>query len=404
LALADLLKLDTVARDDVSDARTVPVGQKLRIEFNPNRPYARIRYSVAHEIAHTLFADCAKTVRHRAFHRGTIGDEWQLETLCNIAAAEFLMPVGTLSLLDRSELSVDHLLELRTRYRVSSEALFIRMAQVSEHSCAMFCASRSGQEDYYHLDYAMSSRSWGDRLVSGLTLPASSVVAHCTAVGYTAKGDETWVGASPFHIQCLGIPAYPGSPHPRVVGILTPKKQTATKVAGITEVKGNALAPRGTGRKLIVHVVNDATSNWGGIGFAKALRNKWPAVQEDFKSWAATERTALSLGNVRIMNVNDDVSVASMVCQKGYGPSTKPRIRYAALRRCLAIVAEFAAKHRMSANMPRIGCGQAGGRWEIVRELIATSLCANGIPATVYDLPNATPAEPLQKELSLVPV
>jgi hypothetical protein len=90
LSLADFLKLDIVPRDDVPDARTVPVDRsRLRIEFNPNRPRARIRYSVAHEIAHTLFPDCSKTIRHRGIHRDTTTDEWQLEALCNIAARSF---------------------------------------------------------------------------------------------------------------------------------------------------------------------------------------------------------------------------------------------------------------------------------------------------------------------------
>jgi IrrE N-terminal-like domain len=132
LALAEFQKIEVVPRDDVFDARTVPVGSSLRIEFNPSRPQARVRYSVAHEIAHTIFPDCARTVRNRSVHHQTTPDDWQLEALCNIAAAELLMPVGSLASLTRGELAVEHLLELRQRYEVSSEAIFIRAAQVSE--------------------------------------------------------------------------------------------------------------------------------------------------------------------------------------------------------------------------------------------------------------------------------
>ena len=32
------------------------------------------------------------------------------------------------------------------------------------------------------------------------------------------------------------------------------------------EVTGNALEPRGPGERLIVHIVNDRTPNWGGGG------------------------------------------------------------------------------------------------------------------------------------------
>src|SRR5450756_2519558 len=62
---AKYLGLKVVATDEVADARTVPTPTGPRIEFNPNRPRERRRYSVAHEIAHTLFPDHAERVRNR---------------------------------------------------------------------------------------------------------------------------------------------------------------------------------------------------------------------------------------------------------------------------------------------------------------------------------------------------
>jgi hypothetical protein len=41
--------------------------------------------------------------------------------------------------------------------------------------------------------------------------------------------------------------------------------------------------------------------------------------------------------------------------------------------------------------MPRIGVGNAGGSWSVIEELIRTTLCANNIPVTVYDLPPKKP-------------
>ena len=93
IALAELLGIDVVANASIRDAQTVPVPRgKVRIEFNPNRPRGRTRYSVAHELAHTLFPDVAEKVRHRGLHHGSGRDDWQLEALCNIGAAELLMP------------------------------------------------------------------------------------------------------------------------------------------------------------------------------------------------------------------------------------------------------------------------------------------------------------------------
>src|SRR4051794_23444924 len=55
--LADALGIEVVARQDLEDARIVAVDGRKRIEFNPQRRPARVRFSIAHEIAHTLFED-----------------------------------------------------------------------------------------------------------------------------------------------------------------------------------------------------------------------------------------------------------------------------------------------------------------------------------------------------------
>lgn len=191
--LADLLRLETVPRADIADARTVPVSRsQLRIEFNPNRPHARIRYSVAHEIAHTLFPDCAHQIRNRSMHQGRHGDEWQLEALCNIAAAEFLIPIGGLSRQQTERLTIDNALHLRERYEVSTEAAVIRLIRVTSEPCSAFCASSTnvaGGELRYRLDYLIGSQSWSYPIPRRESLPRGSVVSDCTAIGYTAKGD-----------------------------------------------------------------------------------------------------------------------------------------------------------------------------------------------------------------------
>jgi hypothetical protein len=43
--------------------------------------------------------------------------------------------------------------------------------------------------------------------------------------------------------------------------------------------------------------------------------------------------------------------------------------------------------------MPRIGCGEAGGSWNIVGELVETNLVARGISVTVYDQPGKDAVE-----------
>ena len=90
-----------------------------------------------------------------------------------------------------------------------------------------------------------------------------------------------------------------------------------------------------------------------------------------------------------------------MVAQRGYGPSPRPRIRYAALRACLEQLAEAAARRNATVHMPRIGSGQARGHWGIIRELIDEALVWKGIEVTVYELPSSEPPRELQGVLGL---
>lgn len=391
--LAEQLKIPVVPRDDIKDARTVPAttGPRLQIEYNPSRPHARIRYSIAHEIAHTLFPDCRDRVRQRLAREHMQGNDWQLEMLCNIAASELLMPVGSFPELADEALSIDHLVSLRSRYEVSAEALLLRFARLTQLACFVFAASRRESDpdrDRYQIDYVTFPTEWTYPIESGTVLPAETTIRDCTAIGFTATADESWAAeAEQIHIEVVGVAPYPTHSFPRVVGFATPRKRRARSKSSINYVKGDATQPRGSGNKLIVHVVNDRAATWGG-GFARVVRTTWPEVQQDFIDWTEIHRHSLRLGACRVSPISESLAVASMVCQHGFGPSPTPRIRYNALESCLLEVANIATERQASVHMPRIGCGQAGGRWEVVEELIEQSLTRHGIAVTVYDLPN----------------
>src|SRR5207247_2110885 len=131
-ALAELLHINAVPNSEILDARTVPAGgDHVRIEYNPSRPRARIRYSIAHEIAHTFFPDAAKQVRNRAARGDYSGDEWELEMLCNLGAAELLMPTGSLLDLQDRHVSIQDVLEFREKFEVSTESILLRLIRVT---------------------------------------------------------------------------------------------------------------------------------------------------------------------------------------------------------------------------------------------------------------------------------
>lgn len=77
-----------------------------------------------------------------------------------------------------------------------------------------------------------------------------------------------------------------------------------------------------------------------------------------------------------------------MIGQHGIYKDSKglPPIRYDAVRQCLKEVALFTIAHKASVHMPRIGCGLAGGKWELMEQIIKEELITKEIAVTVYDL------------------
>lgn len=402
--LAKHLGITLIPRDDILDSRILSKSPGQReLEYNPNQPHSRIRFSLAHEIAHTMFPDFSGTIRHR---NGPTArpDDWQVELLCNISAAEILMPAGPFDL-SQVRIGIDDALELRKRFDVSVEALLLRIVKTTKEPITVFVAARQNdnKEARYRIDYCHNSVSAILRVPLGLLLPKNTLLAQCTAVGYTAKGREDWTAALlDLNIECVGIPSYPGSVYPRVIGILR-EKGRADQAPGIRYLIGDASQSRGSGNRIIAHIVNDTPAKWGR-GFALALAEKMPNAYQDFVNWINSDNTNLRLGNSKLSNVNDEVSIFHMIAQHGYGPSPKPRVRYSALKDCLIDLAKAALENHATVHMPRIGTGYAQGNWSVIKELIDESLIRQGIDVTVYDLPGreSRPSQDLHEFLDSI--
>jgi O-acetyl-ADP-ribose deacetylase (regulator of RNase III) len=142
---------------------------------------------------------------------------------------------------------------------------------------------------------------------------------------------------------------------------------------------GDATRPTVEGNKIIAHVCNNIGA-WGA-GFVLAVSKRWPEPEETFRT-----EIPLGLGTVQLVPVAAQMWVANMVAQQGIrSQSGTPPIRYEALTQCLAIVAHHAKERNASVHMPRIGCGLAGGKWELVEPIICETL--RDLSVFVYDLP-----------------
>lgn len=150
-------------------------------------------------------------------------------------------------------------------------------------------------------------------------------------------------------------------------------------------IRGDATSPQAKGPKLVAHVCNDL-GGWGK-GFVLAVSRRWPEPERAYRQWhRGRAGNDFGLGATQLVQVRPDIWVANMVAQRGMRTgSSGPPVRYDAVERCLATVGDHARRLRATVHMPRIGCGLAGGRWELIEPLVIAALCAEGVETTVYD-------------------
>ncbi|WP_153533129.1 macro domain-containing protein [Actinomadura macrotermitis] len=155
-------------------------------------------------------------------------------------------------------------------------------------------------------------------------------------------------------------------------------------MGSIRYIQGDATSPQAKGVKIIAHVCNDL-GGWGK-GFVLALSRRWDEPERAYRAWRRS-RDGFALGAVQFVQVDRYTWVANMIGQRGTKRGSKGvPIRYDALDTCLAALGDKALELGASVHMPRIGCGLAGGRWELVEPLVERNLTARDVQVTVYDV------------------
>jgi O-acetyl-ADP-ribose deacetylase (regulator of RNase III) len=155
----------------------------------------------------------------------------------------------------------------------------------------------------------------------------------------------------------------------------------------IEYITGDATAPIGAGNKIIVHVCNDIGA-WGK-GFVLAISKRWPEPERRYRAWhKGEEKPQFALGEVQFVQVSDSIWVANLIGQRDIRAlDGVPPVRYEAIRAGLRKVVLEAKRLHASVHMPRIGCGLAGGDWNVVGKMVEDELANIGVPVTVYDFP-----------------
>ena len=152
-------------------------------------------------------------------------------------------------------------------------------------------------------------------------------------------------------------------------------------------LKGDATSPQAKGIKIIAHVSNDL-GGWGK-GFVVAISKRWPGPEREFRAWhRARAANDFGLGATQFVQCEEYIWVANMIGQHGIrrkGDTGPQPVRYDSIEQCLGDVAAKALELNASVHMPRIGCGLAGGKWDVIEPLITAQLSARDVEVWVYD-------------------
>ena len=162
------------------------------------------------------------------------------------------------------------------------------------------------------------------------------------------------------------------------------KVEITKEMKDIQYTKGDATAPQSEGNKIIVHICNDI-GGWGK-GFVMAISKRWKKPEKQYREWFKS-KDGFELGKVQFVQVEEDLWVANLIGQHKINKNENGNapIRYDAIEDGLKEVSLFAKENNASVHMPRIGCGLAGGKWEMIEPIILKTLSNNDVEVVVYD-------------------
>lgn len=127
-----------------------------------------------------------------------------------------------------------------------------------------------------------------------------------------------------------------------------------------------------------------------GSGVAKAILDVYPQVKEDYKRYyyfvTDLQNEEALLGSVQAVALPDGKTVHNCFTQFNFGYDGEKYLSYEAVLSCFKKLKERAICNGMTQiAIPKIGCGLAGGSWEIVEALI-NEATGEELEVWVYEL------------------
>lgn len=148
-------------------------------------------------------------------------------------------------------------------------------------------------------------------------------------------------------------------------------------------IKGNLFD---TKCEIIGHGCN--CSGGFGSGIAGQIAERWPRVRKAYiKKY---EKSGWKLGEIQLVFSSDDLElpiIANIATQENFGYDGQLYVDYKAIEIGLSKVLSYCNEHSFGLALPKIGCGLAGGDWDVVYEiLLSLSSKYDSVAIEVYEL------------------
>jgi hypothetical protein len=223
-----------VVHEILSEGRLIryPDG-KPWIEFRGDRIMGRQHFTILHEFAHTFFPDFCDCLPLNDSPTDQLTDpEKQFENLCDVAAAEMLMPVEdfTADLAREARLSCESMMNLAAKYEASIDATIHRSIELIENvpCAAIFLTDQRGNHPGsgpLWTKYCCRSSQFKGFIQPGVVPPRASVANHClmgSSVVTAALKETWWIGGKPrtWLVQAIKLPAIKDNPEYAKIAVL----------------------------------------------------------------------------------------------------------------------------------------------------------------------------------------
>lgn len=224
------IKVRKVSHDIGAEARIYGTTSQVIIEYRPDLAVEeRLRFSICHEIVHTVFPDCYQMVRHSQVNCPKLSEaEKEFELLCDLGAGELLMPQLEFgSDFEKTKFTLNDVCDLKKRYFASTEATMKRCLGITRQPRAAVFFHQ--HDEQLKVKYYWKSDCFRPFIKPGLVPPSTSVIHNLSFANIedarpTDAQNELWLSDDKplkLSVQAIVLPHVPRHPeYPKAMALV----------------------------------------------------------------------------------------------------------------------------------------------------------------------------------------